>query len=288
MRSFIQLSSLSAESECVGSPGDSSVIADAAMFVSMLGDDQSDHERAVDTHNHETNSSLDNSLIKDTANCVSSDELFSSATTKEDSVIVISSGSIAASQPEGGSQSKQKPTTLHESTSLFNSSDFSTGPVAITMATVATPTNGNEKPMNIERTGSPVLPWEPRLSDTTNTIDTSDDELSGNSSDDELSGNSSDDVEFLSNREYLKRKKRCHKDAPNCKKLKLSDKDAPSCCNGVTTRDTTSVVSARIEHSQNGCCCLSARKARKRKRKKPKKRRRRCRKRKGIRKKLYR
>lgn len=203
----------------MGTAYDSSIIADAQMFVSMLGDEHNEEMKESSNQTETiTNISCDNSLLQEAAN-FSSEELFSSVTTKDGSVIVISSGSFATSQPEKSScKQNSLPATLESTTALTNGQ--TTVPVDVTMATVASSTDGEKKQIEVESENSSILLRQRGQSiDLISTTDTS-------SSDDELSGDSSDDEEFLSNKE-LKRKKPSYKDAPSRKRIGFLNSKVP-------------------------------------------------------------
>ena len=215
--------------ETVGKDENSSIINDAAIFVSML-DDSEDGEASAEIDVKET----DNEVIRNltvasmtefVGGCVSSEELFCSATTANDSVIV-SSNSGFMTQPTHAQntapihdiervQELIAPSDNH-STSLFSSNG------SAVMDTTDSPSKSNGEPMDIEKPTSDSncfsnISLSNQQSSDINTSDSSD-----SSSDGELSGSSNDDTEFLSNSRYQlrKRKKSPEMDTASSKKTK--------------------------------------------------------------------
>ncbi len=201
--------------ETAGKCDNSSLINDAAMFVSML-DDSEDGETSAKIGVKETDNDLIGnatgaSIMEFVGGCVSSEELFSSATTANDSVIV-NSNSVAMTQPAHAQNTApshdiervQKVIILSDnhSTSLFSSNG------SAVMDTADSPTKSNGEPMDIEKPTSDSncisnISLSNQQSSDVITSDSSD-----SSSDGELSGSSNDDTEFLSNSQYQLRKRK--------------------------------------------------------------------------------
>ena len=219
---FAHCLSFSAESdtalETTGKCDNSSIINDAAMFVSML-DDSEDGETSAESDVKETNNevignSMGASMTEFVGGCVSSEELFSSATTANDSVIIVSSNSVAMTRPQNTKVSPSKTSSLHyniervqevvapndnHSTSLFSSNGCAV------MDTADSPTKSSGETIDIEKptSDSNCISKMSQQSSDINTSDSSD-----SSSDGELSGSSNDDTEFLSNSRYQLRKRK--------------------------------------------------------------------------------
>ena len=194
----------------------SSIVNDAAMFVSML-DDSEDGEASAEIDVKET----DNEVIRNltgasmtefVGGCVSSEELFSSATTANDSVIIVSSNSAAMTQPAHAQntapihgiervQEVIAPSDNH-STPLFSSNGSAVMDTADSPTKSSGETMDIEKPISDSNCNSKISLSNQQSSDI-NTSDSSD-----SSSDDELSGSSNDDTEFLSNSQYQLRKRK--------------------------------------------------------------------------------
>ena len=201
--------------ETAGKCDNSSIINDAAMFVSMLDDNYSEEASAEidvkETNNGVIGNSTGASMMEFVGGCVSSEELFSSATTANDSVIIVSSNSVAMTQPAHAQNTAPShdiepvqdvivPSDNH-STPLFSSNG------SAVMNTADSPTKSNGEPMDIEKpTSDSNCISNISLSNQSSDVITSD--SSDSSSDGELSGSSNDDTEFLSNSQYQLRKRK--------------------------------------------------------------------------------
>ena len=183
----------------------SSIINDAAMFVSMLEDSEDGLSSSAGINGKETDDEVNGNttgastiIMEFVGGCVSSEELFSSATTANDSVIFVSSNSVA--QPAHAQNTSVSPSKTFP-TPLFSSNG------SVVMDTADPPTKPNGEPMDIDKpiSGSNCIsnisPSKQQSSD----VCTSE---SDSSSDGELSGSSNDDTEFLSNSQYQHRKRK--------------------------------------------------------------------------------
>ncbi len=199
----------------------SSIINDAAMFVSMLDDSEDGLSSSAGINGKETDNEVNGnttgaSMMEFVSGCVSSEELFSTATTANGSVIFVSSNSVAQpthAQNTSVSPSKISPIHIIEHLQEVNApSDYHSTPLfscngSVVMDTADPPTKPNGEPMDIDKpiSGSNCIsnisPSKQQSSD----VCTSE---SDSSSDGELSGSSNDDTEFLSNSQYQHRKRK--------------------------------------------------------------------------------
>ncbi len=190
-----------------GKCDNSSIINDAAMFVSML-DNSEDGEASAETDNEVIGNLTGASMTEFVGGCVSSEELFSSATTAND----VNSNSVAMTQPAHAQNTSPihniervqeviAPSDNH-STPLFSSNGSAVMDTADSPTKSSGETMDIEKPISDSNCNSKISLSNQQSSDI-NTSDSSD-----SSSDDELSGSSNDDTEFLSNSQYQLRKRK--------------------------------------------------------------------------------
>ena len=214
--------------ETAGKCDNSSIINDAAMFVSMLDDNYSEEASAEidvkETNNGVIGNSTGASMTEFVGGCVGSEELFSSATTANDSVIIVSSNSIAMTQPAHAQNTAPShyiepvqdvivPSDNH-STSLFSSNG------SAVMDTTDSLSKSNGEPMDIEKPTSDSNCISNISLSNHQSSDVIASDSSDSSSDGELSGSSNDDTEFLSNSQYQLRKRKIPPEIASAKSKK--------------------------------------------------------------------